>query len=108
VHLTVRLVEVAGKTLINSDPGFPYHWADPNPIPPWEFRRGARGSSAYQPEQPKAPPSLDSDTIVYITRTGSKYHRDECMYLRKSRISTTFEAARANGYGACSVCNPPR
>jgi len=32
-------------------------WADPNPIPPWEWRRGARESSAYQPEQPMSPPS---------------------------------------------------
>lgn len=43
---------------------------------------------------------------VYITKTGEKYHRSGCKYLRKSCISTTLSSALAQGYTACSVCNP--
>lgn len=46
--------------------------------------------------------------IVYITRTGSKYHRAGCRYLRKSSIPITLKKAKSGGYTPCSVCNPPR
>lgn len=46
-----------------------------------------------------------SDT-VYITKTGEKFHRDGCRYLKKSQIPIERSAAVAQGYGACSVCNP--
>ena len=45
--------------------------------------------------------------IVYRTRTGKKYHRSGCSYL-KSKIETTVSEAKAMGLGACSRCNPPR
>lgn len=44
---------------------------------------------------------------VYVTRTGEKYHRDGCRYLRQSRITTTLKAALQRGFGPCSVCRPP-
>jgi S1-C subfamily serine protease len=47
------------------------------------------------------------DTIVYITRTGSKYHRAGCRYLSKSKIPITLKEARQH-YAPCSVCKPPR
>ena len=46
------------------------------------------------------------EQTVYITRTGKKYHRDGCQYLRSSRIPTSLKDAKANGYTACSVCKP--
>ena len=50
----------------------------------------------------------DQATItVYITRTGHKYHRSGCRYLRKSKIKTNLKAAKEAGYTACSVCDPP-
>lgn len=45
-------------------------------------------------------------TIVYITNTGSKYHRGSCSYLRQSKIEISKEDAIAQGYEACSRCNP--
>ncbi len=45
--------------------------------------------------------------VVYRTKTGSKYHRSGCSYL-KSKIETTVSEAQAMGLGACSRCNPPR
>lgn len=46
------------------------------------------------------------EVIVYITRTGQKYHRSSCRYLRQSKIQTTKKDAISQGLTACSVCNP--
>jgi hypothetical protein len=47
-----------------------------------------------------------AETTVYVTRTGSKYHRAGCRYLSKSMIPITLSDAKAK-YSPCSVCNPP-
>lgn len=57
-------------------------------------------------EQPSAK-AQDQNTIVYITNTGTKYHRDGCRYLSKSKIPISLEEARKN-YEPCSVCKPPQ
>lgn len=49
--------------------------------------------------------STDTDSTVYITRTGKKYHRDSCSYLRYSKIPISLTDAK-RGYSPCSVCNP--
>lgn len=43
---------------------------------------------------------------VYITNTGEKYHSGGCRYLKKSKIPIARSDALAQGYDACSVCNP--
>jgi hypothetical protein len=48
------------------------------------------------------------EQTVYITKTGKKYHRATCRYLSRSKIATSLKDAKANGYTACSVCNPPK
>lgn len=47
------------------------------------------------------------EIIVYITKTGSKYHRAGCKHLKKSSIPITLEEAKERGYTPCKVCNPP-
>ena len=44
---------------------------------------------------------------VYVTKTGRKYHRSECTYL-KSKIKTTVEKAVGDGFTPCNVCKPPQ
>lgn len=44
-------------------------------------------------------------SIVYITKTGKKYHRLNCRTLR-SIIKTTKKEAQAKGYTACKICCP--
>ncbi|MDQ1274037.1 MAG: competence protein ComEC [Planctomycetota bacterium] len=51
---------------------------------------------------------LDSNPTVYITDTGSKYHRDGCRYLSKSKIAISLDEAKSQGYTPCSVCKPPQ
>ena len=48
------------------------------------------------------------ETTVYITKTGSKYHRGTCSYLRKSKFPISLWEAKARGYTPCSRCKPPR
>ena len=50
----------------------------------------------------------DSNTIVYITKSGKKYHQSWCTYLRKSRIAISLKDAKSRGYSPCSRCKPPR
>jgi len=70
--------------------------AQPSPAP----EPTAQAAPAPQPQQEQA------TETVYVTRTGSKYHRDGCRYLSQSKIPMTKQAAIANGYSACSVCRP--
>ena len=43
---------------------------------------------------------------VNITKTGEKYHKENCRYLRKSSYSINLSDAKARGYKACTVCKP--
>jgi len=47
------------------------------------------------------------DPTVYITKTGTKYHRATCSYLRSSKIPIPLSEAIARGYTPCSRCKPP-
>lgn len=48
--------------------------------------------------------SYTYEQTVYITNTGSKYHRYGCQYLRQSCISINKSDAISYGYTACSRC----
>jgi hypothetical protein len=54
---------------------------------------------------PAAEP-IERETIVYVTKTGSKYHRDGCQHLRQSKIPMPLSQA-ASMYDPCSRCRPP-
>lgn len=55
---------------------------------------------------PKAKKKKSSGGTVYITKTGTKYHRGSCRYLRQSKIKISRSQAIAQGYKACKVCKP--
>lgn len=44
--------------------------------------------------------------VVFITRTGIRYHKGSCRYLRKSKIPVDMEQAEEDGYTPCKVCKP--
>ena len=46
------------------------------------------------------------DTKVFITATGTKYHRSGCRYLKDSKRSIGVDDANKQGYEPCSVCHP--
>lgn len=45
---------------------------------------------------------------VYVTKTGEKYHKENCHYLKQSKKSITLEKALEMGYKPCSVCKPAK
>lgn len=47
-----------------------------------------------------------SRVLVYVTATGTKYHRPDCRHARKG-APTTLAAALARGLGPCGSCRPP-
>ncbi len=69
---------------------------------------GQSASVKPPPVAPAVQPSSQTggDETVYITKSGAKYHRGSCNYLRKSKIPISKKDAAARGYGACSKCRP--
>lgn len=45
---------------------------------------------------------------VYTTKTGEKYHKSSCRYLKYSKKELTIDKAKSLGYSACSVCKPTK
>jgi micrococcal nuclease len=71
-------------------------------------RENNRGLWASKEEvKPEKQLTVDEDTIVYITKTGKKYHSGNCRYLSKSKIPINLKEAVERGYIPCSVCGPP-
>jgi hypothetical protein len=48
------------------------------------------------------------ECVVYVTRTGTRYHVSGCRYLRQSRIPVSKKDAEARGYTPCRVCGGSR
>jgi micrococcal nuclease len=88
-------------------------WNDSNPIAPWDWRHGSSRTEPTSSSPPAATGELESSAVsnerkeetVYVTRTGAKYHRKGCRYLRHSAIPMSLREARQR-YSPCSVCNP--
>ena len=59
----------------------------------------AENSAAY---------SSNSETMVHITATGKKYHREGCRTLKKSDTEVTLDEAKSMGLSPCGICNPPQ
>jgi micrococcal nuclease len=94
-------------------------WSEPDPVPPWSFRRnggerktaappsgGAALRPAASPVQPAPASAEQSGGTIYVTATGKKYHRDGCRYLSMSQRATTKRDVEKRGLTPCSVCRP--
>lgn len=62
-----------------------------------EENRGLWAEASEEQITP-APEEKEEDIIVYITRTGKRYHREGCSSLRKSKIAITLKEAVERGY----------
>ena len=56
--------------------------------------------------QQKPKKEVKKDVTFYVTKTGAKYQRYYCIYMRKSSIAMSKKSALSSGYSACSRCNP--
>lgn len=43
---------------------------------------------------------------VYVTKSGKKYHEENCRYLSNTSYSLNLVEATEKGYTACSICKP--
>lgn len=44
------------------------------------------------------------ECVVYVTRTGERFHHGSCRYLRQSKIRISRAQALKAGYTPCKVC----
>jgi competence protein ComEC len=60
-------------------------------------------------EDDTTPPIQENpqSVTVYITKSGEKYHRDGCRFLKNSRTPVLLEELDTELYTPCAVCNPP-
>ena len=100
-----RILQALEKSARNSRVGL---WSDPDPVPPWEYKKSIQTPSGDIPGQTIPSPSIDDDTTVFVTSTGEKYHRYGCRYLMKSMIPIRLGEAKTSGLVPCPICDPPR
>jgi len=65
----------------------------------------ASGAAGYA-GQAKGQAGKPGQDIVYVTKTGKKFHRTGCRSLRISAFPMARSEAIAKGYSACHVCKP--
>ncbi|MDR3300993.1 MAG: thermonuclease family protein [Spirochaetaceae bacterium] len=51
--------------------------------------------------------SADPATIVYTTNSGTRYHREGCSSLSRSKIAISLVDATVSGLTPCLSCKPP-
>jgi len=82
-------------------------WTDTARFAPLVPRAGAGQGGEDRPAVAPAEKTAGADTeTVYITRTGSKYHRAGCRHLAQSSVAISRKEAEARGYAPCKVCKP--
>ena len=52
----------------------------------------------------RATVTSESNEIVYITRTGNRYHRESCVHLRTSKIPINLKIAEKRNLEPCQSC----
>jgi hypothetical protein len=80
--------------------------AEETPTQPDSVQEAQGENTQNQVTEPEKQPA-PAPVLVYITRTGEKYHRGTCRYLAKSKIEVTLVDAKRH-YTPCSVCKPPQ
>ena len=48
----------------------------------------------------------ETEKIVYIAKTGKKYHLENCRTLRGEKEAIDLNEAIKNGYEVCKICKP--
>ncbi|NLK37790.1 MAG: nuclease [Epulopiscium sp.] len=87
-------------------------WADNNPVPPWNFRRGVSHGSMEQIAGKTLPDggsifyeAISNHTVFFNTKT-LKYHCPACIHARRCTqncVEMDYNSARIRGV-ACKVC----
>lgn len=104
--------EADAHTWVNIDPSY-FTTGQMVAVPPIDSTEEETEISESEPTAaPKATKKPSQPTIqyegatVYVTKSGTKFHRGSCSSLSKSKIPMLYEDAVADGYGACGKCKP--
>jgi hypothetical protein len=73
-------------------------WRSTNPVAPWEYRKAKKSSKKVS----NSTVTKNLDAILYVTKSGKKYHWEGCRYLKTKYKSYTVREAEALGYTDCS------
>jgi len=75
----------------------------------WASPTGSeRAAQAGAPAAASAPSAPDlARIVVYVTKSGTKYHRKDCPHLRRSARALSLKEALERGYEPCAQCKPP-
>lgn len=83
-------------------------WADASPVPPWEYRKAARGGNRIK--SASSFPKTEAVSAGYSGNTRSGvFHAAGCRYFDCRRCTARFssrEAAIQAGYRPCGICRP--
>ena len=67
----------------------------------------ARAGSPLEGDLPAVTQTPSEKITVFVTMSGTKYHRDGCRHLGATKIPLTLGEAVRRGYEPCAVCAPP-
>ena len=79
-------------------------WSLPDPIPPWEQRRGSSGTWERSVEN-----SSQSGAVYHGNLSSRIYHAPSCRYYNCKNCTREFrskEDAHGAGYRGCKICKP--
>ena len=79
------------------------------------FRKDTTENTTEASPHTKEPTEKDTDSerpsekvknssVCYVTSSGTKYHKDGCSYLKKTKTKMTVQEAKDCGYSPCSRC----
>lgn len=71
-----------------------------------EAGRGLWGEQGSQPRESNTAASAGPDTVVYVSPSGTKYHRRSCRLLGGSGRAVSLAEGRKDR-SPCAVCDPP-
>ena len=50
--------------------------------------------------------NISLSQTVFVTKSGKKFHTEQCRYINYNSISIELNEAIDRGYSPCKVCNP--
>lgn len=72
-----------------------------------ETHSDINSSPAVTTTEAPVPVAETVEELVYVTKTGTRYHKADCRYVRNNKTSKSITAEEAKtDYTPCKVCNP--
>lgn len=77
---------------------------------PEQYNVPAANNITQQSEPTEIPTQIISENnmeLVYVTKSGTHYHKADCRYIKNNNTATSIKADEADKrYTPCKVCNP--